>query len=359
MANYLCELELAGAISRWNAKPSVVFTDRGGKMRKAYLLAVLAVCCHAGMGAALETPRVIELTDGSIPLNACSWSPDGTKIMATASDGVYLIKAAKGATPRKIIDIPIKHIRWLSNTELVGNVFDKQRGRKPRRMTRNYRFNLNGDFKVVYEGPVKPAPFISKHGIVWYDSADVLVSSKSAPPVKAAGVVPDFRLVNHYPTRWVNGKPIHDDTDLWLVSTDRTIRNRITTGAKFIMAKISGDGNRIVSVTIDQTIVVMTLEGRMITQILAASDKNDENTMHWVSDPELSRKNDLLLFIRGYDNEERQVVGRADLYLYDIVSRTESRVTYDSVSLHSNPLFNADGTLATCQAGKKILLLRF
>lgn len=328
-------------------------------MGKVIVLTSLAILCCLGYTVALEPPRVIELTDGSIVLNGCAWSPDGTKIIGSAADGVYLIAATPGAKATRILDIPVQDIQWLSDSQLVGDVFDKQKDRQPRRMTRNYRFNLNGDFRVVYEGPVKPAPYITSSGAVWYDSADVMVRAESARSNMTTAMVEEYKLEIRPSLVKGESRAIPEKSALWLVSLDGKDQKHLVQGERFHYAKITGANDRIVGVTRNYEILVLDFAGDIIARIKKHDDRPNDGLYAWVSDPDLAPNNNHLLFARGYDDEKLQVVKGADIYLYDISAGFETQITNNPSGWHRAPLFNHNGRMALCLVDGKVLLIMF
>jgi len=328
-------------------------------MRKVHFFAVTLALCLAVTASAIEPPRVIELTDGSISFGTPAWSPDGKKIAVQALEGVFVIEAKEGARPVKITDIPIANLQWLSNDELMGWRYQKISSHPPIRLGQTYRIKTSGEVQLIWEGwPLQP-PFRTSTGTIWYDSAGVLTSGTPIPDKLAAATSDEYRLENHYPQTRVGGQLLHEDTDLWLVNVDGTEKRKLCEGHRFHLAKLSESGQYIVGTTTSQSILVLDLHGKIIARIDREYADVRNNLAAWVGHPDLSPDNTLLLFARGYDDLKKDDIFGADIYLLDIRTGQEVRVTNDQTKLHQEPLFSPDGKKAVSRLGSKLLLLEF
>jgi hypothetical protein len=327
-------------------------------MRKINAMMILAILGWSVAAAALEPPRVVELTDGSVPIGGGVWSMDSKKIFFCSTDGTYFIDAVEGAVPQRIVDIPLGNLHCLSDTMFIGTRLELDRNYRPaKRIWETYRFTLGGDVKLLTRSTTMQDPFRTSSGVVWYDSAGSLVSSRTENGHIAAAVEDEFKLINHFPRQETNGIPLYEDTDLWLAAPNGTLIMRPLPDTNFHYAKLTSSGDAIVGKTMNNNILVIDFNGNIKMNITPEFPDIRDSLASWVADPDLSPDGRLLIYTRGYDNVVKQSSTVANLLIYDISTAQEIRVTDGNEIDYENPRFSPDGTKAVCTASNRLYLI--
>ncbi len=310
---------------------------------------------------AIKPPKIVELTDGTTSVYNVEWSPDGQKLAILAADGVLLFEVKAAPLLTRKVNIQAKNIKWLSSNHLIGIVMEKMEGERFRQLVKTYKIGIDGSAVLVCESSTSSplVPFQTSKGRVWYDSAGVVTTVQHLPTMARGIIIPEYKLANHYPQRWSGGRPEFDDEFVWLVTIDGSVSKLLNNKDKFWNVRFSGNGEIVVGHTTKREVVAMDFEGHELCRIASLPKSTVDPYSPWVSDPDLSPDGEKLLFVRGWDDDEKQETHRSSIYLRDLPSGEEMEILTPGCRLVSNPRFNASGDRAAFVGDGKSYLLIF
>ena len=278
--------------------------------------------------------RSIDLGKGG----SLRWSPNGNHV-SFIRDSALLIYSLEKNTVSRAGNVTSRQYAWLSDTQMIFFemtwIGSREGSRYPMKLTfttiDTTSWSLTEDSVVndVFEKTRRPSLRIGHQGVVAVRAGNI-IKPVSPQPAHARGTR-IFGAVSHYPPGYRAGKPIHDDTDIWLVDIDGNEIKRVTTGKKYILPKLAPNGALLTcyETTVEGAILIIDTSGNEHAYI----GRGDGAT--W------SRDSDVVYYHVSTDDGHRILT--ADLFRYTLSTGLSEQLTFSPEIIESGGVPSPDG----------------
>jgi Tol biopolymer transport system component len=344
--------EVVTTIKLRNKRSLLLYTG-GAKMKtiKLFLVLIFFLCPSFILAQNFET---IQFGDGTQKFSHPVWSPNGENLAFWGPGGIYVCKWDGSEQPRKIFDTYGEDLMWASDSELVywqrKSWEEKQEGQKPKRMEKESvrTVTLSGKEKVVKEGNNLSVLLHAYDGTIYFYEGDAIFGTPFIVGPGKSGVTDPseiLKVVSHYPPLWdsrIKGRPIFEDTDLWIQNLNGSHKERITYGKEYSSPRLSPDGQNILV----NDFIVLNRDGKELTNLNPGTKMISKAVSSIPCCSEWSPDSKKIVYIMETDNDGTQMIEGSDLYIINIDGTGRTQITNTPNEI--DPEWSPDGTKIAC-----------
>ena len=331
-------------------------------MRSKNLISWLFVMLVAFSGLLFAQPlETIQIGDGTQKFRKPVWSPNGEKLAFWGPGGIYVCKWDGTEQPRKIFDTFGEDLMWASDSELVWwqrkSWKEKQEGKRPKRMEKESvrMVTLSGQETVIKEGKDYTVLMRLHDGTICFYEGDAVSGTPIVlKPGKTGETDPSKirKVVSHYPPVWdsrIKGRPVFEDTDIWIQSLDGSLKKRVTYGKGYYFPQLSPDGTRILA----NGFVVLDLNGNELINLSPGSQEISKGIFSGPcgSCSEWAPNSKQIVYLLEIYNDVTEMDEGSELYIVNIDGSGRTQITNTPDEFELDPQWSPDGTKIACYSG--------
>ena len=281
------------------------------------------------------------------------WSPDGTKLAFISEDGWLTITDAEGkGESKKVAPYNLGTFDWLDSTTFLAtsSEYKEENGKRVAEIWKLKTITTDGRESLIVEdiAPYRQehnisVPHFLKDGTVGYYEGRFTLPGKD----KVFKVIKQGKLKPQDATKELRAVTVPRGWGaIWVKSIDETYQRRITQGeATWLQPQLSPDGTKIMCVNHRGDILILDLEGRVLSSLGTGvyegwtPEKGTGEDEKWSPD---SKQIAYALKVPG--GEDGQFIVASELYIVNWDGTGKAQITKTPDEIESDPLWSPDGT---------------